>query len=69
MRLVTVRVSRKISPTPNSETSVKTGLSETMAINTPTMVNPYVNNIVIELEIVVLILSTSLVSRLISSPC
>ena len=34
-----------------------------------TMVNPYVNNIVIELEIVVLILSTSLVSWLISSPC
>ena len=40
VRLVTVLVKRKISSTPHSETSVKSGLSATMAQKIPAMVKP-----------------------------
>ena len=69
VRLVTVLVSRKMRPTPDRDTSVKNGLKYSIITKMPMTVKPYVRRRVIELEMVVLILSTSFVRRLISSPC
>ena len=67
--LVTARVSRKISSTAKSAMTVSRGLIQIMTQKMPVMVNPYIISWVRESDIVTLMLSTSLVRRLISSPC
>ena len=52
-----------------SATPVSSTLEKSMAKKIPMMVKPYIINWVRESEMVVLMLSTSLVRRLISSPC
>ncbi len=69
VRRVTARVSRKISSTAKSAMHVSSGLMRIMAQKIPVTVNPYVSSCVSESDMVALILSTSLVRRLISSPC
>ncbi len=60
---------QKNQPHARHATSVRNGLKENIIPKMPSTVKPYVSSMVRELEMVVLIWSTSLVRRLISSPC
>ena len=69
VRLVTTFVSSVISPTPAKAISVSSGLVSIIITKTPITVKQCISSCVSELDMVVLMLSTSFVRRLISSPC
>ena len=67
--MVTTFVSSVISPTPAKAISVSSGLVSIIITKTPITVKQCISSCVSELDMVVLMLSTSFVRRLISSPC